>query len=101
VNRYRVSCLLDLDTELPKASNRRSTVFPIRKVSINESPLAIAAIIAARCDIDLSPGRLMLPHIESAGFINIISILALTAVHCLDSKPFETLTFTSDPLCLK
>jgi hypothetical protein len=39
----------------------------VAKLSIRVSPVAIAAIMAARCDIDLSPGSFISPLIDFAG----------------------------------
>lgn len=48
---------------------------PLAKFVIVELPLARAAMIAARCEIDLSPGTLTFPRMRRAGLILIQSII--------------------------
>src|SRR6185503_17664043 len=49
---------------------------PVAKFVIVELPLARAAMIAARCEIDLSPGTLTFPRMRRAGLILIGTIIA-------------------------
>jgi len=63
------------------------------KLSIRVSPTAIAAIIAARCEIDLSPGNSMPPLIDPAGRIIILSILDRIRQICLDSNCPKRITY--------
>jgi hypothetical protein len=58
----------------------------VAKLSIRVLPLAIAASIAARCDIDLSPGSTISPRIDLAVLIFIVSILDEMWRICLDSN---------------
>ena len=57
------------------------------------SPTAIAAIIAALCEIDLSPASSILPFMDLARRSFILSILELTPRLCLDSKCPKPLTY--------
>jgi hypothetical protein len=45
----------------------------VAKLSSRDSPSAIAEIIAARCEMDLSPGSTIEPFTEFAGQISISS----------------------------
>ena len=72
-------------------------------MSMLDFPSAIDPIITARCDIDLSPGSEIVPFKDLAGLINTRKYYRKceTNASLLDTKPFETLTFTSDLMCLK
>ena len=48
---------------------------PVAKFVIEELPLASEAMIAARCEIDLSPGRRTRPEIRRAGRILIVAMI--------------------------
>jgi serine/threonine-protein kinase RsbW len=56
-------------------------------------PSARAAIIAVRCEIDLSPGKLRSPRIEAAEEIFIKRILERLRPVCLDSERLKPLTY--------
>lgn len=56
-------------------------------------PSAIAASIAARWEIDLSPGKFTMPESFAAGFILTLSILDGKSAFCLDSGKRKPLTY--------
>ncbi len=49
----------------------------VAKLEMRDVPVAMVAMIAARCEIDLSPGRRTRPDIRRAGLIFIATILPL------------------------
>jgi hypothetical protein len=63
---------------------------PLAKFVIVELPLGSAAMIAARCEIDLSPGTLTFPHIRRAGLILIQSIIPTRVRRGTKTFPFVT-----------
>lgn len=59
-------------------------------------PMLIAAIIAARCEIDLSPGTLIVPWTSRAGISFTAFILARRPAVCLDSNRCKPLTYSEN-----
>src|SRR5699024_11965308 len=53
--------LRDVYTHFLKAINRMDTIFPGKKPSITVFPFAMDPIMTARCEMDLSPGTVIIP----------------------------------------
>src|SRR5205085_3572868 len=65
------------------------------KFPIRVSPIAMAANIPARCEIDLSPGSVIVPPREVAGRIFIFYILDRQRAVCLDSSRPKPITYNA------
>src|SRR5439155_17776760 len=91
-----VTVLFYLLTTTPKDSRHLSVdaqSTPDAKFPIRVPPIASAAIIAARCEIDLSPGSAIVPRREVAGRIFIFHILDRLRAVCLDSNRLKPITY--------
>src|SRR5829696_2265996 len=68
--------------EMPRSRKQASVEAQsaaVEKFEISETPSASAAISAARCEIDLSPGNRRQPSTRRTGFSRIMSANVLTA----------------------